>query len=127
MAISTIGISLYKGDVELTNLTEVPELADGEKDTIEITTLKDEYHTFMDGLGNFADTITFKFLYEKLQYMDLLTEKNEAEYKVLLPDGIACKFTGKATVKMDSIAVGGALTYTLNVKPTSKIQWYQEP
>lgn len=128
MAVISKGIKLsYKAGeassfVELTNLQEIPELG-GEKESIEITTLADAAHTYTDGLINYGDSLAFKFLYEKAQFASLTALEGECEWKVELPDAEACTFSGSASVKLDGVGVNAALTYTLNIKPSSEMVW----
>ena len=126
MAVISKGIKLsYKKDVslvELTNLQEIPELG-GETESIEITTLADAAHTYTEGLINYGDSLSFKFLYEKTQFVTLNGLEGEIEWKVELPDKSACTFSGSASVKLDGAGVNAALTYTLNIKPSSEMVW----
>lgn len=64
MAVISKGIKLFHGEVELTNLQEIPELG-GDAEAIEITTLADAAHRYTDGIKNYGDSLAFKFLYEK--------------------------------------------------------------
>lgn len=128
MAVISKGIKLsYKngtaGDfVELTNLQEIPELG-GDKEAIEITTLADAAHMYTDGLLNYGDSLAFKFLYEKTQFTTLNGLTAAAEWKVELPDGATCTFTGTGSVKLDGVGVNAALTYTLAIKPQTEMAW----
>lgn len=127
MAVISKGIKLsYKAGeaqfVELTNLQEIPELG-GDAEAIEITTLADAAHMYTDGIKNYGDSLAFKFLYEKTQFTTLNGLTGEAEWKVELPDGATCTFSGTGSVKLDSVGVNAALTYTLGVKPTSEMAW----
>ena len=128
MAVISKGITLsYKagntGDyVELTNLQEIPELG-GDSEAIEITTLADAAHMYTDGILNYGDSLAFKFLYEKTQFGTLQELEGSNGWKVALPDGTTCTFTGGATVKLDGVGVNAALTYTLSVKPDSEMIW----
>ena len=126
MATISKGIQLFKDEVPLTNLQEIPELG-GDTEAIEITTLADPAHMYTDGIKNYGDSLSFKFLYEKTQYMDLASATETSSWKVVLPDGISCSFTGTSSVKLDGVGVNAALTYTLNVKPNSEMTWVQEP
>ena len=121
MATISKGIKLYKGEVELTNLQEIPELG-GDAEAIEITTLADAAHMSTDGIKNYGDSLAFKFLYEKEQFTTL-NAGGEAEWKVELPDGATCTFEGTGSVKLDGVGVNAALTYTLAIKPTSEMVW----
>lgn len=106
----------------LTNLQEIPDLG-GESEAIEITTLADEAHMYMNGILNYGDSLGFKFLYEDTQFNTLQSLTNSVGWQVELPDGIKCTFTGSCSVKLDGVGVNAALTYTLNVKPDSAMSW----
>ena len=127
MATISKGIKLsYKlGEAEfvnLTNLQEIPELG-GDAEAIEITTLADAAHMYTDGIKNYGDSLSFKFLYEKTQFTTLNGLAGEATWQVELPDGATCTFNGTGSVKLDGVGVNAALTYTLGVKPTSEMLW----
>lgn len=122
MAVISKGIKLYYGDVELTNLQEIPELG-GDVEAIEITTLADAAHTYTDGIKNYGDSLAFKFLYEETQFSTLNGLEGSQTWKVELPDGASCSFGGTCSVKLDGVGVNAALTYTLSVKPNSEMIW----
>lgn len=126
MAVISKGIKLsYKKDqafVELTDLQEIPDLG-GETESIEITTLADGAHKYTDGLKNYGDSLAFKFLYQATQFATLNGLTGVTEWKVELPDGEACTFSGSSSVKLDGVGVGAALTYTLSIKPSSEMAW----
>lgn len=128
MAVISKGITLsYKNGeaaqyVELTNLQEIPELG-GEVEAIEITTLADAAHMYTDGIKNYGDSLAFKFLYEDAQFKALNALVTISEWKVELPDGTSCTFSGTSSVKLDGVGVNAALTYTLSVKPNSEMAW----
>lgn len=126
MATISKGIKLsYKVSedfVDLTNLQEIPDLG-GEKEAIEITTLADAAHVYTDGLINYGDSLSFKFLYESEQFTTLHGLTSETEWKVTLPGGEACGFKGTGSVKLDGVGVNAVLTYTLAIKPTSAMEW----
>jgi hypothetical protein len=108
--------------IELTNLQEIPELG-GEAEAVEVTTLGDAAHMYINGILNYGDSLGFKFLYEKTQFATLQALKETASWKVELPDGEACTFDGVASVRLDGVGVNAALTYTLAVKPNSEMLW----
>lgn len=127
MAVISKGIKLsYKtGEgsfVELKDLQGIPELG-GSAEAIEITTLADAAHMYTDGILNYGDSLEFNFLYEKAQFTTLHGLKEACEWKVELPDGATCSFSGTASVKLDGVGVNAALTYTLAVKPNSEMLW----
>lgn len=122
MAVISKGITLSMGDKALTNLMEIPDLG-GESEAIEVTTLADAAHMYTDGLLNYGDSLAFKFLYEKDQFAELSAVNTSSTWKVELPDGATCTFTGTSSVKLDAVGVNAALTYTLAIKPNSEMAW----
>jgi hypothetical protein len=122
MAVISKGIKLYMGEVELENLQEIPELG-GDAEAIEITCLADPAHMYTDGILNYGDSLAFKFLYAKEQFATLAAVAEAAEWRVELPDGATCSFSGTCSVKLDGVGVNAALTYTLSIKPNSAMVW----
>ena len=122
MAVISKGIKLYRNDEELSNLQEIPELG-GDAESIEITTLADEAHKYTDGIMNYGDAIAFKFLYATEQFNALQESTENDTWKVELPDNTTCSFGGKGAVKLDGVGVNAALTYTLAIKPNTKMTW----
>lgn len=124
MAVISKGIKLsYKtkggaGEfTPLTNLFEIPELG-GDVDKIEVTTLESEAHEYVNGIKNYGDTVAFKFYYEKEQFATL-SGLGECDWKVDLPGDLAYTFSGEPSVKLDGVSYNAALTYSLNIAPTS--------
>lgn len=122
MGVLSKGIKLSYGENVLTNLMEIPELG-GDTEAVEITTLDDAAHMYMDGIKNYGDSLAFKFLYEETQFSTLNGLKDSQTWKVELPDGASCSFGGTCSVKLDGAAVNAALTYTLSIKPNSEMIW----
>lgn len=122
MATISKGITIKVGENVLTNLQEIPELG-GTRESIEITTLGDAAHMYTDGILNYGDNISFKFLYEKEQFTTLNGLSGTQTIVVTLPDSSTCTFSGTCSVKLDAVGINAALTYTLNVKPNSAMVW----
>lgn len=116
------GITLSMGEKALTNLQEIPDLG-GDSEAVEVTTLADAAHMYIDGILNYGDSLGFKFLYEKEQFEQLQGTTGAPSWKVSLPDGTTCTFTGSCSVKLDGAGVNAALTYTLSIKPNSAMVW----
>lgn len=95
----------------------------GEAEAIEITVLSDAAHMYTDGILNYGDSLAFKFLYDKTQFTTLNGLSGSISWKVELPDGATCTFTGTSSVKLDSVGVNAALTYELSIKPNSAMAW----
>jgi len=122
MAVVSKNIKLYYGETELTNILSIPELG-GEVEAIEITTLADDAHVYTDGLLNYGDSLAFQFLYEQEQFFTLNALEGSQTWKVELPDGETCSFGGTCSVKLDGAGTNAVLTYTLSVKPNTKMTW----
>lgn len=116
----------------LTNLQSIPDLG-GIAESIEITTLDDAAHTYMNGILSYGDELAFTFLYEPTQFSTLQTMSGAnaaaVDWKVELPDGTAgaldtaCTFSGTCTCALAGVGVNEALTYTLSIKPNSAMVW----
>ena len=78
---------------------------------------------YTDGILNYGDSLSFKFLYDKTQFTTLSGLSGSQSWKVTLPDTAACTFTGTCSVKLDGVGVNAALTYTLAIKPDSAMEW----
>lgn len=67
MAVISKGIRLTwkKMDtfIRLDNLMEIPDIG-AETDSIEITTLADDAHMYTNGIKNYGESLSFKFLYD---------------------------------------------------------------
>lgn len=122
MGVLSKGITLSYGEKKLTNLMEIPELG-GDVEAVEITTLADAAHMYMDGIKNYGDSLAFKFLYEKDQFVTLNGLVDSQQWEVSFPDGAKCSFGGTCSVKLDGAGVNTALTYTLSIKPNSEMTW----
>lgn len=107
----------------LTNLMEIPEIGNGEKEMVDVTVLTDEVKKSIAGLGDSAQTLGFKFLYEQEQFQTLAAMNTSMEWKVSMPGeaAIAATFTATPAVRFDSAAPNAALTYTLNLSVESAI------
>ena len=110
----------------LDDLQSIPDLG-GTKDSVEITTLADSAHRFMDGLLNYGDSIDFTFLYAEDQFGDLNDLSGTIYWKVGLPDGTAgavgttCAFSGISSVRLNGVGTNSPITYTLSIKPNSEM------
>lgn len=107
----------------LTNLQEIPEIGNGEKEMIDVTVLSDDVKKSIAGLGDSSQTLSFKFLYEKTQFETLMAMDSSMKWKVTMPDGVTASFDGTPAVRFDSASPNNALTYTLAVGVESKIEF----
>jgi hypothetical protein len=106
----------------LTNLMEIPEIGNNAPEKIDVTVLTDDVKKSISGLGDSAQDLAFKFLYEEEQFTELCALTATQNWEVALPNnGKKATFTGTPSVKLGAAAPNGALTYTLNVSVESKI------
>ena len=122
MALLSKGIKLNNGTKALTNLQSTPDLG-GTTESVEVTTLADDARTYINGLISYGDSLNFVFLYEEEQFATLSALTGTQDWNVELPNGKKCSFTGEPTVKLNSATTNSALTYTLSIKPNSKMIW----
>lgn len=107
---------------DLTNLQEIPELGNTAKEKIEVTVLDDTAKKYIDGLGDTAQDLEFKFLYDETQFLALDAITTDTEWKVTLPSsGLEATFSGTPSVKLDGVGTNAAFTYTLTVSLSSII------
>ena len=107
---------------DLTNLQEIPDLG-GSADSVEVTTLDDTAHMYINGLLDYGDSIDFTFLYDKTQFNTLNGLTGTISWKVTLPGtgGLTATFDGESSVRLNCVGVNDAITYTLSLKPSSAI------
>ena len=107
---------------DLTNLQEIPDIG-GSADSVEVTTLDDAAHMYINGLLDYGDSMDFTFLYDKTQFTTLNGLSGSVSWKVTLPGtgDMTATFDGEPSVKLNSVGVNDAITYTLSVKPSSAI------
>lgn len=118
-----LSYKLNEGEyIVLKDLQEIPDLG-GEAEAIEITTLDDAAHMYTDGILDYGDSLSFKFLYKKEQFTTLNGLEGSIGWKVELPDSTACTFSGTCSIKLDGVGINSPLTYTVAVKPDSEIVW----
>lgn len=107
---------------DLTNLQEIPDLG-GDTDAVEVTTLDDAAHMYINGLKDYGESLDFTFLYDKTQFTTLNGLSGSIDWKVTFPGTSAATFTfsGECSVKINGVGVNDAITYTLSVKPSTAI------
>lgn len=109
---------------ELTNLMEIPEIGNAAPEKIDVTVLTDEVKRSITGLGDSAQDLAFKFLYEEAQFTTLSALTGTQDWEVVLPNNThKATFTGTPSVRLSAAAPNGALTYILNISVESKINF----
>ena len=103
----------------LKDLQEIPELG-GTPNKVDVTTLDDEARAYINGLIEYGD-LSFKFLYDKTQFIELNGLTGIIDWKVEFPDTLTATFSGESSVKINGEGIETATTYTLNLALSSKI------
>lgn len=106
---------------ELLNLQEIPEIGNGAPEKIEVTVLTDNVKRYIAGLGDSGQDLSFKFLYVKEQFQELLALDETQTWQVSMPDGVTATFDAFPSVKFDSASPNNAITYTLTLIVESEI------
>lgn len=112
------GLEILTDDSGIRCIKDFPEInPNGEPDQIEITTLCDEYHQFIDGLKNFAEPLEFTANYEEtvFGYLNSIMEYDPTssydEGDVVRKDGVVYQCNTDSTTgawnnsKWDAVVV----------------------
>ena len=107
-------------------INEYPDLGNEQPDQVEITTLCDDTHKFIDGLKNLPEELAFPCNYSKALYEEMIKSSYQAEgyWGVYFGDTSGTdgkiQFTGKVTrVVINGAGNGDLRTMTIYIKPTS--------
>ena len=137
MAISANKTKFYYSNEEDFNeiklLMEVPEMG-GSVEKIDVTTLSDPSKRYIPGIKDYGDLV-FKFLYENededSNYRVLKNMEDEAaedsdfkpaKFLLVYPDKSAHAFDAIPSIKIDSGAINGALTFSATMMLQSDIE-----
>lgn len=117
------GITLKIGELEVTGLQSTPEISES-KEKLETTTLANANKTYIDGLKDFGDSLSFGVLYLKDEFL-AVRELADGEGKAIelkYPDGMTVSFTGSVSTVLSGAEVNSVLTYNIEITPMSDIQ-----
>ena len=117
------GITLKIGDLEVTGLQSTPEISES-KEKLETTTLANANKTYIDGLKDFGDSLSFGVLYLKEEFMKVraLADGEGKEIVLTYPDGMTVSFTGSVATVLSGAEVNAVLTYSIEITPMSDIE-----
>lgn len=109
---------------EVPNLQAIPSLG-GSKDKVEVTTLADTAHQYINGLIEYGD-LDFKFLYDNsgvtANYRVIKTLGDDVvSVKVELPDTTTFVFDAMLSASIDEAEPNQALTFTVRAALQSAI------
>ena len=117
------GITLKIGDLTVTGLQSTPEISES-KEKLETTTLANANKTYIDGLKDFGDSLSFTCLYLKEEFMQVrgLADGEGKEIELKYPDGMTVTFTGSVSTVLSGAEVNSVLTYSVEITPMSDIE-----
>ena len=117
------GITLKIGDLTVTGLQSTPEISES-KEKLETTTLANANKTYIDGLKDFGDSLSFGVLYLKEEFMRVraLADGEGKEIVLTYPDGMTVSFTGSVATVLSGAEVNAVLTYSIEITPMSDIE-----
>lgn len=117
------GITLKIGDLTVTGLQSTPEISES-KEKLETTTLANANKTYIDGLKDFGDSLSFTCLYLKEEFMQVrgLADGEGKEVELKYPDGMTVTFTGSVSTVLSGAEVNSVLTYSIEITPMSDIE-----
>lgn len=114
---------------QLVCIKDFPDLdTELEKDQVEITTLCDDYHKYIDGLGNLGDALEFTANYIKNDYDTIKALSGTQQFALYFNtgssfDGDNGKFylDGEVSVVVNGAGVGDVVEMTIRIKLNSPI------
>ena len=128
MGVLSKGITLAYGAIPtvLADLQEIPDIG-ASIEKVEITTLDDGNRRYIKGIDDYGD-LEFVFLYKNESATDsfptlegIAATDDEELWQVTLPDGTTFDFSGYSEVRINSVGVNEALTFTLSIALNSDI------
>lgn len=102
------------------DLQEIPDLGQ-EPETVEVTTLEDGAHRYIDGLKDTGGSIDFTFLYGCVEGSGYkvcrgIEKLNKTHFfKIVLPDGTEIAFSGKLTTRIPGFGTNAAVQFTASI------------
>ena len=128
MGVLSKGITLAYGSTPtvLADLQTIPDIG-ASIEKVEITTLDDGNRKYIKGIDDYGD-LEFEFLYKNESATDSFpvlegisaTDATEV-WQLTLPDGTTFDFSGFSEVRINSVGVNEALTFTLSIALDSDI------
>lgn len=127
MALLALGVEFKIGELDLSDLvTGLPEIGNGEKEKVEVTTLNDATRQYIGGISGGMDAMSVECHYDNEKYMALvaLEKANKNDNKVTIKfteDGLQFAFDANVAVNYGASEINGVRSMTVQVTPTSEI------
>lgn len=101
---------------EIADIKTIPELG-GDTEKIDVTTLADDRRKQVEGIQN-ASNVQFQAVYKGASFAKALKQagdRKQYQWKITYPDGMTATMKGSYNIKFGSVAVNGALGYTITI------------
>ncbi|MCD7113426.1 phage tail protein [Limosilactobacillus agrestis] len=101
---------------EIADIKTVPELG-GDTEKVDVTTLADDRRKQVEGIQN-ASNVQFQAIYKGSSFAKALKQagdRKQYQWRVTYPDGMTATMRGSYNIKFASVAVNGALGYTITI------------
>ena len=127
MALLSKGVEVKIGELDLSRfVTELPELSNGERETVEVTTLNDDVRKYINGILGGAETVEFEMIYDNTTFMALvaLEEANKNDNKATIKfteDNLKFAFDCGVAVVYGASAINESRKMTVRLTVASKI------
>ena len=101
---------------EIADIKTIPELG-GDTEKVDVTTLADDRRKQVEWIQN-ASNVQFQAVYKGASFAKALKQagdRKQYQWKVTYPDGMTATMRGSYNIKFASVAVNGALGYTITI------------
>ena len=123
MAMISKGITLSLDTQKVVGLQNTPEISET-TEKLETTDLESENKTYVNGLKDFGDALSFQVLYTKEEFAKVRAlQEDEAEHdaEITYPDGMKVSFKAYVAVVLSGAEVNSVLTFNIELTPASAI------
>lgn len=116
------GITLMLDETKIEGLQSVPEISESQE-KLETTTLANSNKTYINGLKDYGDALSFQVLYSKEEYQAVRGMQDDEMHsvKITYPDGLTVSFQAYIAVVLSSAEVNAVLTFNVEATPASDI------
>ena len=100
---------------KVANLQEYPDLL-GNVETVDVTTLDDDFRHYIPGIRDVGGAMGFTFLYEKTIFSTFNTAKDTHQlFQVKFPDGVKFSWGGYVVPSIMGKGVNDAIQFSANI------------
>lgn len=117
------GITLHLDETLIKGLQSVPEISESQE-KLETTVLSSANKTYINGLKDYGDALSFQVLYSKEEFQAVRAMMDDAMHavKITYPDGLTVSFQAYIAVTLSSAEVNAVLTFSIETTPASDVE-----